>query len=75
MHPREVFRPAIRHGASAIILAHNHPSGDPSPSTADLNVTKRILESSKSLGIDMHDHVIVGETRKLSECTRLLQLL
>ena len=61
VHPREVFRPAIRHGASAIILAHNHPSGDPSPSTADLNVTKRILESSKSLGIDMHDHVIVGE--------------
>ena len=42
VHPREVFRPAIRHGASAIILAHNHPSGDPTPSSADLKVTKNI---------------------------------
>ena len=61
VHPREVFRPAIRHGASAIILAHNHPSGDPTPSTSDLQVTRKVLEASKSLDIDFHDHVIIGE--------------
>ena len=61
IHPREVFRPAIRHGASAIILAHNHPSGDPTPSTADLRVTKKIFEASKSVDLEMHDHVILGE--------------
>ena len=61
VHPREVFRPAIRHGASAVILAHNHPSGDPTPSSADLRVTKKIFEASKQLDIEMHDHVILGE--------------
>jgi DNA repair protein RadC len=61
VHPREVFRPAIRHGATAIILAHNHPSGDPTPSAADLRVTKKILEASKQIDLEMHDHVIVGE--------------
>ena len=61
VHPREVFRSAIRWGATAIILAHNHPSGDPSPSTSDLQVTRKILEASKSLDIDFHDHVIIGE--------------
>ena len=61
VHPREVFRPAIRHGASAIILAHNHPSGDPAPSSADLKVTKKILEASKAVDLSMLDHVIIGE--------------
>ena len=61
VHPREVFRPAIRHGASAIILAHNHPSGDPTPSSADLKVTKKILEASKAVDLSMLDHVIIGE--------------
>lgn len=61
VHPREVFRPAIRHGASAIILAHNHPSGDPTPSSADLKVTKKILEASKAVDLRMLDHVIIGE--------------
>jgi DNA repair protein RadC len=61
VHPREVFRPAIRHGATALILAHNHPSGDPSPSGADLRVTKKILEASKAVDLEMHDHVILGE--------------
>lgn len=61
VHPREVFRPAIRHGATAIILAHNHPSGDPTPSTADLRVTKKIFEASKQIDLEMHDHVIMGE--------------
>ena len=61
VHPREVFRPAIRWGASAIILAHNHPSGDPSPSTSDLEVTRKISVAAKQLDIDFHDHVIIGE--------------
>jgi DNA repair protein RadC len=61
VHPREVFRPAIRHGATAIILAHNHPSGDPTPSSADLRVTKKIVEASRTVDLEMHDHVILGE--------------
>ena len=61
LHPREVFRPAIRHGATAIILAHNHPSGDPTPSSADLRVTNKIFEASKTVDLEMHDHVILGE--------------
>ncbi len=61
VHPREVFRPAIRCGATAIILAHNHPSGDPTPSSADLRVTQKILSASKSVELEMHDHVILGE--------------
>lgn len=62
VHPREVFRPAIRWAATAIILAHNHPSGDPTPSSSDLQVTRKILEASKYLDIDFLDHVIIGET-------------
>ena len=61
VHPREVFRPAIRHGSTAVILAHNHPSGDPTPSTADLKVTQKILEASKAVDLEFHDHVILGE--------------
>ena len=61
IHPREVFRPAIRHGSSAVIMAHNHPSGDPSPSSADIRATKRILHAAKHIGIDLLDHVILGE--------------
>ena len=61
VHPREVFRPAIRWGATAIILAHNHPSGDPTPSSSDLKVTQKISEAARHLGIDFHDHVIIGE--------------
>ena len=66
VHPREVYRPAIRCGASAIILAHNHPSGDPTPSSADLRVTKKIFEASKTVDIEMHDHVIIGEIQNCS---------
>jgi DNA repair protein RadC len=61
VHPREVFRPAIRWGASAIILAHNHPSGDPSPSASDLQVTRKISAAAKHLDIGFHDHIIIGE--------------
>jgi DNA repair protein RadC len=60
VHPREVFRPAIRHGATAVILAHNHPSGDPTPSSADLSVTRKIKEAAKQIDLDFHDHVIIG---------------
>tara|TARA_Y100000588_G_C14113876_1_gene864206 strand:+ start:531 stop:1250 length:720 start_codon:yes stop_codon:yes gene_type:complete len=60
VHPRETFRPAIANGASAIIVAHNHPSGDPSPSSADLTVTRRLRDSGEVLGIELLDHVIIG---------------
>lgn len=60
IHPREVFNPAIQHGAVAVIIAHNHPSGKVEPSKADLEVTKQILESGKILGITVLDHVIIG---------------
>ena len=61
VHPREVFKPAIRWGATAIVLAHNHPSGDPTPSSSDLKVTQKISEAARFLDIDFHDHVIIGE--------------
>ncbi len=60
VHPREVFGPAVRRGAAAVIVAHNHPSGDPTPSPQDIEVTKRLLEASEILGIRLLDHVIVG---------------
>ena len=61
VHPREVFRPAIVAGASSIILCHNHPSGDPAPSTADVQVTRIIREAGKAVDIELADHVIIGE--------------
>lgn len=60
-HPREVFREAIRHGATAVLCVHNHPSGDPSPSVADVQVTRQLREAAKALDIDLVDHVIVGQ--------------
>jgi DNA repair protein RadC len=62
VHPREVFRPAIRNSATAIICAHNHPSGDPSPSQADIRVTKQLREAAKIVQIDLLDHIIIGST-------------
>lgn len=59
-HPREIFNPAVRKSAAAIILAHNHPSGDPSPSEEDCRLTKRIAECARFMGIELLDHVIVG---------------
>jgi DNA repair protein RadC len=59
-HPREVFRPALIHSAFAVILAHNHPSGDPSPSGADIQMNRRMEESAKILQIRLLDHVIIG---------------
>ena len=60
VHPREVFRPAIIESASAIIVAHNHPSGDPEPSRADREITKSLGEAGRILGIDLLDHIIIG---------------
>jgi DNA repair protein RadC len=61
VHPREVFKPAILANAAAIICAHNHPSGDPYPSSEDRALTARLVQSGKLLGIDVLDHVIVGD--------------
>lgn len=61
VHPREVFSPAIRKGAAGIIVTHNHPSGDPTPSNEDIVATRRLIEASKILGIKLLDHVIVGD--------------
>jgi len=66
VHPREVFEPAVRHLAAQIILAHNHPSGDPEPSEDDLEITKRLVESGKILGIEVIDHIIVVKNGFLS---------
>lgn len=66
VHPREVFRPAIRKGAAGIILTHNHPSGDPTPSQDDIQSTKRIMEVSKLVGIRLLDHLIIGDGRYIS---------
>lgn len=60
-HPREVFRAAIRHGATAIICVHNHPSGDPAPSAADVQVTRQLREAAKAVDIELLDHVVVGK--------------
>ncbi len=64
--PREVFRPAIRDAAAAVILVHNHPSGDPTPSREDLAVTRRLEESAQMLGINLLDHIIVARHGCLS---------
>jgi DNA repair protein RadC len=60
IHPREVFRPALEYAAAAVILVHNHPSGNTEPSEADLIITSQLLEAGKLLGIDLIDHVIVS---------------
>lgn len=65
-HPREVFRPAIAAGAVSIILAHNHPSGDTTPSAEDRHVTRQIYEAGKLLCIPLLDHVIIGDENYFS---------
>ncbi len=61
VHPREVFSPAIRDAAAAIIVVHNHPSGDPEPSREDLAVSRRLADAGRLLGIPLLDHVVIGE--------------
>ncbi|MBI2004087.1 DNA repair protein RadC [Candidatus Pacearchaeota archaeon] len=60
LHPREVFKPAIKNSASKIILIHNHPSGNPQPSNEDLEITKKLIEAGKLIDIKVLDHVIIG---------------
>lgn len=62
-HPREIFKPAIKKSAAAVILVHNHPSGDPAPSKEDIETTKRLCECGQLLGIEVLDHVIIGDGR------------
>ena len=61
VHPREVFKDAIMHNAYSVVLAHNHPSGDPEPSEDDLKMTRKLIESGKILGIEVLDHLIIGK--------------
>ncbi len=60
VYPREVMRRALELSAGALILVHNHPSGDPTPSAADVEMTRRIVEAGRALDISIHDHVVVG---------------
>ena len=66
VHPREVFQMAIRYAAAAMILVHNHPSGDPSPSREDLAVTNRLVKAGRIMDIPVLDHIILGNDRFLS---------
>lgn len=66
IHPREVIRRALDLGATAIIIVHNHPSGSPEPSRADIQITNRIAEAGRLLGISVHDHVIIGREGHVS---------
>jgi DNA repair protein RadC len=66
VYPREVVKRALELGASAIILVHNHPSGDPTPSRADIEVTRAIVAAADALGLKVHDHVVVGKGRHAS---------
>ncbi len=66
VHPREVFTEAIRHSAASLIVSHNHPSGDPTPSPDDIAVTRRLQEGGELLGIEVLDHIILGDNRFVS---------
>jgi len=71
VHPREVFRAAVRESAASLIVAHNHPSGDPEPSAEDLAVTDRLRQAGEVLGIPLQDHVVLGESSFVSLRERL----
>lgn len=66
VHPREVFKNAIKMSAAAVILIHNHPSGDPAPSREDIEITRQLMEAGKILGIEVLDHIIIGDNRYCS---------
>jgi DNA repair protein RadC len=66
VYPREIVKRALEHAATAIILVHNHPSGDPTPSRADITMTRDVADAAKALGIVVHDHVIVGRSGHIS---------
>ena len=66
VHPREVFSPAVKESAAAVILVHNHPTGDPAPSTEDIAITRRLREAGDIMGIKVLDHIIVGDGEFMS---------
>lgn len=66
VYPREVVKRALEVNASALILVHNHPSGDPTPSDADLSMTRQVQDACAALGLTLHDHLIIGKSRELS---------
>jgi DNA repair protein RadC len=66
VHPREVFSVAVRHSAASLIVAHNHPSGDPTPSPEDAAVTRRLVEAGGIMGIEVLDHIVIGDNRWVS---------
>lgn len=66
VYPREIVKRALELNASALILVHNHPSGDPTPSDADLSMTRQVLDACEALGLTLHDHLIIGKSRELS---------
>ena len=66
VYPREVVKRALELGASALIMVHNHPSGDPTPSKADIEMTREVMEAGKRLGITVHDHIVVSKGRHAS---------
>ncbi|MBO8141847.1 MAG: DNA repair protein RadC [Firmicutes bacterium] len=66
VHPRELFKDAIRRSSSALILAHNHPSGDPEPSPDDIDLTARLVAGGRLLGIEVLDHIVIGDNRYVS---------
>ena len=66
VHPREIFKNCIKRSAAAVIIAHNHPSGDAAPSDDDIRMTKRIIEAGKIVGITVLDHVIIGRGEYIS---------
>lgn len=66
VHPREIYQEAIRASGASIIICHNHPSGDPTPSKEDINITLRIKECGKIIGIELIDHIIIGNTNYIS---------
>lgn len=71
IHPREIFKIAIEESAAAIILLHNHPSGDPSPSSSDIKITKELIQAGDLLGIKVLDHIIIGGKKYISLRERL----
>ncbi|MFC5591141.1 DNA repair protein RadC [Sporosarcina soli] len=66
VHPREIFREAVKRSAASIVVAHNHPSGNPSPSPEDIEVTKRLIEAGLIMGIELLDHLIIGDHKFIS---------
>jgi len=70
VHPREVFKPAIVESAASVILLHNHPSGDPTPSREDIRLTRQLVECARLLELSVHDHLVIGRGRFVSLAER-----